>query len=126
MSIFKEDMFNDLEDDVSTKDVAITLKKLVPLFNVVNGQIKDLSTQSQALMLTAGKSFIKYQARLYKKVCKKSVKEILKKNPVNIEMPTLKKVGNGQIKKVPTGQKAKDIDEIEVHEPAQEVQYLTE
>lgn len=108
-------MFEELETDIETKDVAITLKKLVPLFDVVNKQIKDLATIETPLTNLAGKGWVKYQCRMYKKVAKTSVKKILKKNPINIEMPTLKKVGNGQIKRVPEGKKAKDINEIEIH-----------
>lgn len=116
-------MFEDLEKDISTADVAITLKKLVPLFEVVNTQIKGLSVDSVSLGSTAGKGWVRYQCRIFKKVCKKSVKEIFKKNPINIEMPTLKKVGNGQIKKVPAGKKAKDIDEIEIHNSQPEIEF---
>lgn len=93
-------MFSDLENDVATKDVAETIKKLVSLFGVVNQQAKDLSADYVSISKSYGKSWIKYNSKLYKKVCKQSVKNILKKIPVNIEMPSLKKVGNGQVKKV--------------------------
>ena len=115
-------MFEELEIGIETKDVAITLKKLVPLFDVVNKQIKDLATIETPLTNLAGKSWVKYQCKMYKKVAKKSVKKILVKNPINIEMPTLKKVGNGQIKLVPEGKKAKDIDEIDIHEALPEIE----
>ena len=116
-------MSEELENDISTSDVAITLKKLVPLFDVVNKRIKLLSVDSVPLNNTAGKGWVRYQCRLFKKIAKKSVKEILKKNPVNIEMPTLEKVGNGQIKKVPEGKKAKDVDEIEIYQSQPEIEF---
>lgn len=93
-------MFEMLEEDVSTKDVAVTLKKLVPLFDVVNGQLKTLSIDSVSLNNVAGKGWVRYQCRVYKSICKKSVKNIRKKIPINIEMPTLKEVGNGQVLRV--------------------------
>lgn len=110
-------MFEEFENDIETKDVAITLKKLVPLFDVVNAKIKDLAQSVEPIeKITGSKSWVKYQYRIYMKVSKKSVKRILKKNPINIEMPTLVAVGNGQIKKVHDGQKVNEVDEIECHQ----------
>ena len=85
---------------MATKDVSETLKKIVPLFDVVNTQLKNLSVDSVSLNNVAGKSWVKYQCKIYKGICKKSVKNIKKKIPVNIEMPTLKEIGNGQVKRV--------------------------
>ena len=110
-------MFEEFENDIDTKDVAITLKKLVPLFDVINSKIKDMGGLVEPVKKVTGNiKWIKYQCRIYMKVSKKSVKQILKKNPINIEMPTLVSVGNGQIKKVPEGIKPNDVHEIECHE----------
>lgn len=104
-------------DNVEYKDVAITLKKLVPLFDLINGQFEAISSKVGAYP----PSWYKFQVKTYLKVGKKSVKEILKKNPVNIEMPKLKAVGNGQIKQVYSNKKEKkEDDEIIVHVPDNE------
>lgn len=110
-------MFDEFENDISTKDVAITLKKLVPLFDVINDKIKGMGELVEPVKKVTGSiKWIKYQCRIYMKVSKKSVKQILKKNPVNAEMPTIVSVGNGQIKKVLDGQNINDVDEIECHQ----------
>lgn len=110
-------MFEEFENDVATKDVAITLKKLVPLFDVINGKIKDLAQSVESIKRVTGSTrWINYQSRTYIRVAKKSVKIIMRKNPVNAEMPTLVPVGNGQIKKVMDGQRVSDVEEIEIHD----------
>ena len=93
-------MFENLENDISTKDVAETLKKIVPLFDSINTQLKALAIDSVSLKTVAGQGLVKYECRVYKGILKKSVRKIKKKIPVNIEMPTLKEIGNGQVKRI--------------------------
>lgn len=115
-------MFEELEKDVATKDVALTLKKIVPLFNVVNDEIKKLATNEVPLTRLAGKGFLRFEARILKKITKASVKNISKKIPVGVEMPKVVSVGNGQIKSVPKGKNVKDIQDIEVNSILPEIE----
>lgn len=114
-------MFEEFENDISTKDVAITLKKLVPLFDIINDKIKGMGELVEPVKKVTGSvKWIKYQCKIYMRVSKKSVRQILKKNPVNAEMPTIVPVGNGQIKKVMDGQNVNDVNEIECHQDVPE------
>ena len=115
-------MFDYLDNDVATKDVALTLQKIAPLFDVVNEQITKLGAIEKPLNSLAGKSWIKYQCRIYKKLAKTSVKKIMRKIPINVELPKFVSVGNGQVKKVFDNQEQSDVNQIDVYSNLPEIE----
>lgn len=67
------------------------------------------------------KSYYKAYVKSIVKDSKKGLREIDKKNGVYVEMPTLKSVGNGQIKKVVQDEDILKDEEIEVNLPSTSV-----
>jgi len=110
-------------DDTDNVQLATRLKHELKLFRSIEKEWKETSASKKAYP----KGYEKFKVRVLMRNVKKGIKMIEKKNPLYLEMPTLRSVGNGQIKKVYSEgvKSASSDDEIEVTLPAVDVRLLS-
>ena len=89
-------MFNENDDVLDNENLPARLKSKIVLYRAVEDIWKDNSADRK----TYPRGYERKKTRDIMKDVKKGIKIINKKVPLYIEMPTLKEVGNGQIKKV--------------------------
>ena len=102
-----------MRDDYEDLDVGMVAERLkheMALFHVAEKAFAETSEKRK----TYPRKFEGLKTRTVMKEVRHGLKIIKKKNPLYIEMPTLKEVGNGQVKKI-YDEKYKDkpdIDEV--------------
>ena len=83
-------------DNLDNEDLAERLKRKIVLYHSVEAVWKETSADKK----TYPRGYERKKTRDIMKDVKKGIKIINKKIPLYIELPTLKEVGNGQVKKV--------------------------
>ena len=89
-------MFDENDEVLNNENLPARLKSKIALYRAVEGIWRDNSSDRK----TYPRGYERKKTRDIMRDVKKGIKIINKKVPLYIEMPTLKEVGNGQVKRV--------------------------
>ena len=106
-------------EDINLDDIPIMerLKHKYKLHKTVAPLWREISAESKAYP----RGYSRFMIKSFMKDVKKGVKIINQKNPVFIEMPKLKAVGNGQVKEVRETLDNAEDDNILVYYPQEKL-----
>ena len=83
-------------DDIDNESLAERLKHEITLFRSVEDVWKDTSADKK----TYPRGYERFKTRILMKNVKKGIRIIERKNPLYLEMPSMKEIGNGQVKRI--------------------------